>query len=181
MCDLNNLLRICMAELDSINLVDYNKHITSITVNNRLSRALGRCIRSGGSFRIELAGKTAADNVNIDFIKNVIMHELVHTIPGCWNHGPLFQSYARRINAKLGYHVSTTETAENMQAAGVQPIVKKEVARFALVCGKCGKTVAYRQRKCALMENLGNYTHTGCGGDLYVISLDPKIALASFH
>ena len=181
MRDLNKIMNDCIAELNSIGMTYYSKNITSITVNNRLSRALGRCIRSGGSFRIELAGKTAADNVDIYFIRNVVMHELVHTMPGCWNHGPLFQSYARRINAKLGYHVSTTETEANMQAAGVQPIVKKEVARFALVCGKCGKTIAYRQRKCALTEHPGNYTHTECGGSLYTLTLGWDATLKTAH
>ena len=181
MVNLNNLLRLCMAELDAINLVNYSKNIASITVNPRLSRALGRCVRKNGVFSIELARKSVGEGVDVNFIKNIIMHELIHTMPNCWNHGPVFQNYARIINRGLGYHVSTEETIENMEAAGVKPLIKSEVAKYVLVCRKCGKEVAYRQRWCDLTANPGNYRHGGCGGDLKTISRDPNIAILSVH
>lgn len=171
MVNLNTLLRLCMAELDTINLVNYSKNIASITVNNRLSRALGRCVRKNGVFYIELARKSVGESVDVNFIKNIIMHELIHTMPGCWNHGPTFQHYAQLVNRGFGYHVGTTETIENMMAAGVKPLIKSEVARYALVCGKCGKRVAYRQRQCDLTTNPGNYVHSGCGGNLFTLNL----------
>lgn len=181
MVNLNNLLRLCMAELDAINLVNYSKNIASITVNNRLSRALGRCVRKNGIFHIELAQKSVAEGVDVNFIKNIIMHELVHTMPNCWNHGPVFQNYAHIINRRLGYHVETTETIENMMAAGVNPLVNSKIAKYVLVCRKCGKEVAYRQRWCDLTANPGNYTHKACGGDLKTISRDPSVTILSAH
>lgn len=178
MRDFNKIMSNCIAELESIGLTTYSRDIIGITVNNRLSRSLGRCIRKDGTFRIEIARKTAADNVDIDFVRNVIMHEIIHTMPGCWNHGHYFQFYASIVNRKLGYHVSTTETAANMEAAGVKPIVKSEVARYALVCRKCGGKI-YRERWCAALANPSGYRHSGCGGDLYTIILDPKVAIAN--
>lgn len=171
MRDFNKILCNCLAELDSIGVTCYSKNIASITVNNRLSRALGRCVRKNGVFHIELARKSVGESVNVNFIKNIIMHEIVHTMPNCWNHGHVFQHYAQIINRKLGYHVGTTETIENMMAAGVKPLIKSEVARYALVCGKCGKRVAYRQRQCDLTTNPGNYVHSGCGGNLFTLNL----------
>lgn len=179
MRNLTELMVNCMRELDSIN-IHYSKNISSITVNNRLSRALGRCMRNGGTFRIEIAGKTAADTTDIGFLKNVIVHELIHTITGCFNHGYKFQYYANEVNQKLGYHVTTSSSAEDMEAAGITPI-GYQTAKYALVCKKCGKTVAYRQRWCDLTANPGNYRHGGCGGDLYTISLDPKVAIAAYR
>lgn len=61
MRNLTELMVNCMRELDSIN-VSYSENITSITINNRLSRALGRCIRNGNSFRIEVAKKDRRRN-----------------------------------------------------------------------------------------------------------------------
>lgn len=165
------IMHDCMQELGSIGLSTYSKRIVSITINNRLSRSLGRCRRIGRDFFIELAGKVARDDVDLHFIKNIIMHELVHTMPECFNHGYMFQRTAAIINKRLGYNVGTHETAENMIAAGVKPINKKEEAKYAICCGKCGKTVAYRQKKCGLTDNPGNYTHTGCGGKLYTLRL----------
>lgn len=181
MRDFNKILCNCLAELDSIGVTCYSRYIASITVNNRLSRALGRCVRKNGVFYIELARKSVAEGVDVNFIKNIIMYELIHTMPNCWNHGPVFQNYARIINRGLGYHVSTTETIENMMVAGVKPLIKSEVAKYALVCRKCGKEVAYRQRWCDLTANPGNYRHGGCGGDLKTISRDPSIAIVFAH
>ena len=176
MRNLTKIMLTCMSELDSIG-IDYSQNIARITVNHRLSRTLGRCKRNGGIFTIEIAPKVAMEDIDPRFLMNVIMHELLHTCPGCFNHGASWKSRAARVNAKLGYHVTTTETAANMQAAGITPI-GKETARYALVCRKCGKMI-YRQRWCAALANPEGYRHTGCGGDLYIISLDPTRAVVS--
>lgn len=39
-------------------------------------------------------------------IKNTIMHEIIHCMPFCNNHGAEFKKYARYINEKLGYDIS---------------------------------------------------------------------------
>ena len=39
-------------------------------------------------------------------IKNTIIHEILHCLPACNNHGILFKSYAKYINKKLGYNIS---------------------------------------------------------------------------
>ncbi len=41
-----------------------------------------------------------------NIIKNTIMHELIHCMPYCNNHGAEFKKYARYINEKLGYNIS---------------------------------------------------------------------------
>ena len=44
--------------------------------------------------------------LNEDIIKNTIMHELIHCMPGCSNHGEYFKKYDYYVNAKLGYDIS---------------------------------------------------------------------------
>lgn len=46
--------------------------------------------------------------LNDDIIKNTIMHEIIHCMPYCNNHGEEFKKYAKYINSKLGYDVSRT-------------------------------------------------------------------------
>ena len=43
---------------------------------------------------------------NDGIIKNTIMHELIHCIPFCNDHGIEFKKYAKYINEKLGYNIS---------------------------------------------------------------------------
>lgn len=39
-------------------------------------------------------------------IKNTIMHEIIHCLPYCNNHGEKFKQYAKYINQNLGYDIS---------------------------------------------------------------------------
>ncbi len=41
-----------------------------------------------------------------EIIKNTIMHELIHCMPYCNNHGKKFKEYAKYINKNLGYDIS---------------------------------------------------------------------------
>lgn len=184
MRNFTQIMNECKQELDSIGMHKYSPFIMGISVNNRLSRSLGRCKRAyyatGEQYWIELAEKVAKDNVDLHFVKNIIMHELVHTMPGCFNHGPNFHRKAEVINRYLGYHIGTEESGANMLAAGVAPIDRRLNAKYKVVCEKCGQTL-YRLRWCDLTANAGKYTCTrnNCGGHFKTYSLDPNVAIAS--
>ena len=60
----------------------------------------GRC----NKHHIEISPWVMQLDKNI--IKNTIMHELIHCMPYCNNHGAEFKKYARYINEKLGYNIS---------------------------------------------------------------------------
>ncbi len=47
----------------------------------------------------------------VSALKNTIIHELIHTIPGCMNHGKYWKAYAKLANRKLGYHITVSSTA----------------------------------------------------------------------
>lgn len=169
------LMKECMKELDSIG-IQYSPDILGIRVNNRLKVTLGLCRRTGRRYyTIEIAGRVVKDCVNPNFIKGVIMHELVHTMPGAYNHGPTFHRYASIINKKLGYNIKTTENEAVTENAGVETKYK-----YALVCNKCGKYIK-KTRWSIVLANPKEYMHGGCGGDFHTISLDPKITIASAH
>ena len=49
-------------------------------------------------------------------IKNTIIHELIHCLPGCDNHGKQFKMYANLINDTLKYNISRLgNKAEDMR------------------------------------------------------------------
>lgn len=172
MKNLNRLYLECVSEAQSAGL-DISDRITGIEVNSRLSRALGRCCAryglGGYVYRIEVNPCMLADGIEDMIPKNTIMHELVHTCPGCMNHGPEFQRRALMVNRKLGYHVSTTTDGEALEAAGVT--LKRSADNYGIVCKKCGRIVERRKRWSSTLERIGSYRHSCCGGDLYVISL----------
>ena len=44
--------------------------------------------------------------LNKSIIKNTIIHELIHCMPNCNDHGEIFKKYAKYINQNLGYDIS---------------------------------------------------------------------------
>lgn len=175
MKNLSRLFSETLSEAHSIGL-DVSDEIVSVTVNSRLSRALGRCSKVWDAwrghyvFKIEVQPNMLADGLDDRVPKNTIMHELIHTCAGCFNHGPEFQYRAGIVNRKLGYDVHTTSDSEQLKAAGV--VLKEASYNYGIVCDKCGRMVQKRKRWSSTLERIGDFRHGGsCGGHLHVVSL----------
>ena len=100
-----------------------------------------------------------------DIIKNTIMHELIHCLPYCNNHGQEFKRYANLINKKYGYDISRVG---NKKADFEKSKVEyKETMnyRYKIICKKCSQEF-YRQR---LAKNfIRKYRCIKCGGKFEV-------------
>ena len=98
-------------------------------------------------------------------IRNTLIHELLHTCPGCLNHGPKWKTYASIVGRRLGYSIirsggdkekdSVIEAARETKRAGYQ-------TRYLLVCTQCGQEFT-RYRKSNLVLHPEKY-RCKCGG-----------------
>lgn len=174
MKNLDKLYRECVEEMKRINM-DISNRIVGIKVNSRLSRSLGRCRlnRYSGSYTIEINPCMLADSVEVKTAKNTIIHELIHTCPGCMNHGYEWKRRGDRVNRMLGYNIKRESEVEGLEANGVK--LKKEEYKYALECMKCGHQFKF-QRWCGKLENPARWK-CGCGGDLKTICLDGSWAI----
>ena len=109
--------------------------------------------------------------LNDDIIKNTIIHELIHCMPDCNNHGEIFKKYAHYINANLGYNISRVGNKEedykksNLEFTEAE---KKTKYNYRVECTKCGYTF-YRVR---LQKNFEKkYICGKCKGKLKIASL----------
>lgn len=103
------------------------------------------------------------DNV----IKNTIMHELIHCIPLCNNHGTEFKKYAKYINKKLGYNIQRVgNPKEDYEKSNLKYEEKVEQANYELECEKCGQQI-FRQR--FNVNKIKQYRCGKCGGKLKII------------
>ena len=83
--------------------------------------------------------------LNENIIKDTIMHELIHCMPYCTNHGVEFKKYAQVINKKLGYNISRVgNKKEDFEKSNIEYFEPKEY-KYKIICTKCGK-IYYRQR-----------------------------------
>lgn len=135
--------------------------IFNIRINNRLSRAWDRCLSQDGrkTFWIEIQGKFAQDEFSTDkAVIAVIIHEIIHTCEGCWNHGSLFMEYGQRITDRFGIKVSATDSPENL---GVDSISWNVSKKYEV---KCNCRSICKDRMCGIIKYPHTYTCRLCHG-----------------
>ena len=131
-----------------------------VRVNSRAKRRFGMCKKSGSGFIIELS-QVLLDAPEMS-ARQTIAHELIHTCPGCLNHGNDFNRYAGIMNEKYGYSISRTSSPEEL---GIKE--DQSAAKYIIKCRRCGNTIT-RMRKSALLSQLDRCRCTLCGGSLYL-------------
>ena len=128
-----------------------------VAVNRRAVTRFGCCIRQrDSSYRIELTDRLLAAEERA--CMQTLAHEVLHTCPGCQNHGPLWQEYAQRMNKAWGYSISRTGTC------GALGIADARQVRHLVVCTACGREFP-RVKASALVLHPERY-RCRCGGIL---------------
>lgn len=87
------------------------------------------------------------------YLLSTIIHELIHSIEGCMNHGENFLKYADIVNQKYGEGFITPINSSN---------ILEENAKYIFRCNNCGQIVTYN-RMCQdvkdAIENNGDNVH----------------------
>ena len=104
--------------------------------------------------------------LNDKIIKNTIMHEIIHCLPGCNNHGKEFKKYASHINENLGYEIRTVgNKEEDYKKSNIKFKEENNSYKYKIICKKCGK-IYLRQR---LKKNYIKLYRCGkCNGKLII-------------
>lgn len=155
--------------------IPYGK-IISITVNSRFTRRYGCAVRcpvspeengsdlhSAPFFRIEVSSVFFEPGVPVSGLYENLIHEYLHTIPGCMNHGTLWKKYASYVNSRLHTRISATTSPAVL---GLEEITQKR-ACFILECTRCHRQIT-RSRMCPTVAHPEHYRCT-CGGSLILV------------
>lgn len=147
---LEKLYSECLNELKTINLDFSDKKKfgeIDIKIAKRKSKRYGCCKYDKFNIRhIEISKWTM--ELNDDIIKNTIIHELIHCIPYCNNHGKEFKYYAKIVKENLGYNITRLgNKEEDYKKSGLEfPKEEKKITyKYKIICNKCGE-VYFRQR-----------------------------------
>ena len=165
---LNNLYKQCIEELKIINIDSPKKRTIDIKINTRSKKRYGCCKKiSKDKFQIEISEWVM--DLNEDIIKNTIMHELIHCLPRCNNHGEYFKKYAELINEKLGYNISRIGNKKNDYEKSNKEFTEKQVNyKYKVICDGCNQTF-FRQRISRSFTR--KYRCGKCGGRFKIILL----------
>lgn len=135
-----------------------------VRLNSRAKKRFGCCIGGPGQgYVIELSAALPAAGRAVCL--QTLAHEVLHTCPGCQNHGPAWKAYAARMGDAYGYAIHRTDKPE---ALGVQlPAAAPPRRRWCVTCAACGRRF-YRQKSCPVVRTPARYRCAACGGPLRV-------------
>lgn len=157
MTDLEKTAEECLRELAEIGISCGKVH--SICVNTRAKKRWGSCKPTPAGFDIEIAAVLLGESIPLSSLKNTLIHELLHTCPGCANHGAQWKRLAERVNRAYGYGIQRAATSEEK---GV-PAAGRVQAKYCFVCTTCGQEIE-RIRRSKFTENYTRYRCGKCGG-----------------
>ena len=165
---INKLYKECIAELNSININVEKNRIIEIKINTRSKKRYGCCKKiSKEKYLLEVSEWVM--DLNEDIIKNTIMHEIIHCLPRCNNHGENFKKYAELINEKLGYNVKRTGNKQkDFIKSNLEYIEKPVKYKYQIVCDNCNQRFL-RQRIVKIFTR--KYRCGKCGGKFKIINL----------
>lgn len=138
-----------------------------LVINSRPKRRLGMCkllnpreVRHEMQiFQIELSELTL--HLSREILQDTLVHELLHTCKGCFNHGAQWKQYAEWMNAIYGYHISTT--APSGATEGCKP--RGGGVEYILECRQCRQKVV-RHRMSKVVKHPEYYRCSKCGGTI---------------
>ena len=161
MKDLVKLAGECQRDLFSVNI--RTGKVRNWTVNSRAKARWGLCTRvSKGLFDIQISEALLQDGVDDQAAKNTIVHELLHTIPGCFKHTGKWKQNAEKVNFLLPQY--SIKARSSYKDKGLEDTRPEPEYRYILKCLQCG-TELKRQRKSASVEHPECY-RCKCGGRL---------------
>lgn len=160
MKDLIELANECMVELDDIG-IQYAE-VIHWEVNTRAKKRWGLCTYNpNGSYTISISSRLLADDVAVDGAINTIIHELLHTVKGCMNHGENWKREASKVNRAYGYNIKRCSSAEEK---GVEPIENTPKAiKHQFKCKDCGQIIN-RIRESDFTKHYKDYRCGHCNG-----------------
>lgn len=184
---LERIYKECIEELNKIG-INFNEKDISICISKRSNKRYGCCkpeipdenykkvSRKGFKYIVKYENykkytiEISKWVMELDdiIIKNTIIHELIHCLPYCNNHGVYFKKYANIINTRLGYNISRVGNKKEDYIKSNLEYIEKEEYKYKIKCEKCEK-IFYRKR---LPKNFTRkYRCSNCLGKLKVTEI----------
>ena len=157
--DFDRLMLLVMKQAKAAKLPISANIDPHVRINTRAKKRFGQCTCRSGQYTIELSAILL--NAPERSCCQTLAHELIHTCPGCGNHGDLFKKYAAIMNKRYGYSISRTNSPEEM---GITAVRQEKTVNYILECQKCGQRIT-RMKLSPVIACPSRY-RCRCGGSL---------------
>lgn len=129
----------------------FEVHIpVGVDFNSRLSKTLGRTIRKRDVYRIEV-NPTFLKVASAQNVHNMIMHECIHCVEGCFNHGTPWKSVAAKVTSKYP-QFTITRLCNDKEYGKIYE--SKEAYKYQICCADCGCKMTKQKRWSKTLESI---------------------------
>lgn len=131
-----------------------------VRFNTRLKTTLGRCYKNKPIIEINYYYfKWSMENNKYTDVFNTLVHELIHTVEGCANHGKKFKMICNYLNEKYDMDLNRLYSGEYIQ------INKKESEyNYEVYCVNCNMKKGYKNKR--VINNINKYRCAKCNNKL---------------
>lgn len=171
---MKDLNAIATMWIDNLNIIGiYPNKVSRFEVNSRALRRWGQTKRKDGIYTISINYLLLEDDCPEEALTNTLVHELLHCVDGCMNHGEKWQKLVEIVNdcydLKMSRCTSTSEKFANDEEYGNKVLQAKMAKRktYTCVCKDCG--IEYQrigERAPKWYAHYENYHCSKCGGKL---------------
>lgn len=159
MKNLYTYARECLAEL---NAIDIHPNTISAWKVSRAVRFWGQCsctVRTR-AYTIKISQTLLADDAPVKALKETILHELLHAVDGCLDHGDKWTALVRKVNQTYGYSIRQVDGYEEK---GFDKDPMDAQYKYHLTCEKCGHVYRYARMCSTIKAVQAHKAHCSCG------------------
>ena len=185
---LKKLYKECIKELKTIEIDVLNSEqigTIDISISKRNNKRYGSCKQEEPDIRTKYIEKIKNKRIvryakfnkhhieispwvlDLDelIIKNTIIHEIIHCLPNCNNHGEHFKKYANYINNKLSYNISRVGNKKEDYLKSNLEYKEREEFNYHIKCTSCGQNFLRKRLKVNFTKK---YKCGKCGGKFQI-------------
>ena len=155
--------------------------ITDVSINTRAKKRFGQCRynRVTDTYSINIARFILDDDIDDKAVMETIIHEILHTVSGCMNHGKKWKSLGKIIEREFGYTITTTDNYSKFsdrlaEERKVERNIKKH--NYVFRCKDCGQTI-YRERMSNFVKYYKHYRCGKCGSDFEFMASESNMQI----
>ena len=168
MYNLNNAFHSC---LDMVKNAGINPgKIVEVIPNTRAKSRWGQCKRVNGGYSININVDLLDERNDYKGLENTLIHEILHTVDGCMNHGPNWKRAADRIKTAYGLEIKRVSSKEDKGVAYKREATRNEPVKYVLKCLDCGHEYKY-QRATKAVKFPERFRCGHCQGRLELIKM----------
>lgn len=131
----NEVLECCDIIEKTLGITVNNRYV--VKISTRMTKTLGTCRRNNSHYYTITLSKKHIEHSSAQSVHDTIMHEVLHSLPDCMNHGPVWKSYANKICMKMPNYTIARLSSDETYSRYLKETTKY---KYKIICKGCGAT-----------------------------------------